>query len=283
MDQEQNKLVVILSESGLDRSRAQFILAEFQEAFADVAEWEQKAKEIIVTDETQVDDIEQAEKGYKILKKIRTGLEKSRVQMKKDPLNECRVIDGLAKTLTGLVQPVEDYLEKQAKFVEIKRKAALDARQREMIRRMNEEDLELSRIEGERKAKLEEDNERLRKEAAARDKEAAAEKQKATALILEEKRRNAEKERELEEKATKEREASEKASREAQEKADSEKRAIEEKARKEREEAEEMARSLREIAEAKLEKERREREELQAKLDAQVTCPKCGHKFTPKK
>lgn len=249
-----NPLAVIVQESGLKPSKAQYILERFQDVFDIVSEWEVKAKGIVVTDDSQKEEMEKAREGRLILQKKRTSIEASRVELKADVLNEGRVIDGIAKTLTGLIKPIEEYLEKQEKFVENKAKEEQEARQREIMRRMHEEDLERSRLEGERQAKLEEDNEKLRveterlkKEAEKREWEAGAAQREADRLLAVEKAR-----------------------------AEAALKAEQEKAQKEREELELKARQEKEKAE-------REKKELEARLASQIVCPACGHVFTPEK
>ncbi len=146
MEVVSNKLVVILQESGLDKSRAQNILENFRDAFETVAQWERAADKIIVNDENDTEAMELAGTGAKILLKIRTGIEAKRVEMKAPALNEARIIDGLAKTLTGLVAPVEENLKNKWKWVENRKKAEFDARQKEVMRRMREEEIERVRL-----------------------------------------------------------------------------------------------------------------------------------------
>lgn len=199
---ENDQLQRILGESGLDKSRAQNILENFQETFATVAEWERQADQIIVNDENDTEAMELAGKGAKILLKIRTGIEAKRVEMKAPALNETRIIDGLAKTLTGLVIPVEENLKRKWKYIELKQEAAALARRKEADKLLNEKLL----VEAQERQREEEamrtENARLKEEAVKREREIAEENRKKNALILAERQKTAD----AEDKARKERE-----------------------------------------------------------------------------
>jgi hypothetical protein len=74
--------------------------------------------------------MQQAREGRLILKAKRIEIEKTRKSLKEQSLNEGRLIDGIAKTLTLIVEPAEKHLELQERFVEIQeqnRKAELKA------------------------------------------------------------------------------------------------------------------------------------------------------------
>jgi hypothetical protein len=78
----------------------------------------------------------QAKEGRLLLKAKRIEIEKTRKSLKEQSLNEGRLIDGIAKTLTALVEPAEKHLELQERFVEIqeqKRKAELKAKRYELM------------------------------------------------------------------------------------------------------------------------------------------------------
>ncbi len=188
-----NKLEVIVQESGLDKSKAQIILDTFKDSFEIAAHWEREAKEIIVTDGTQVAAIEKAKEGRIALSAIRIKIEKTRKQQKEQSLREGQAIDGIAKTLTAVIIPIEDYLREQEKFVQIKQ-AKRDA---EILRLAHEKE-EQERIADEKaerevadkeQERIQKENARLKKEADKREKEIvkereeAAAKQKATEVL----------------------------------------------------------------------------------------------------
>lgn len=120
MDQS-TSLVKIVNESGLEKTKADYVLAKFQDYFRIAADWETKARALVVTDEKQVAEMKMAREGRLFLKEKRVAIEKSRKQLKEQSLREGKAIDGIANVLKGLIEPIEDYLEEQEKFVEIKR------------------------------------------------------------------------------------------------------------------------------------------------------------------
>ena len=127
MNQELNK---IIDNSLIEKSKSDYIKEKF-ESFTEIAlEWNKKANEIVVTDETQTDLIALAKEGRLILKSKRIEIEKTRKLLKEQSLNEGRLIDSVAKHLMSIVEPAEKHLELQERFIEIqdqKRKAELKA------------------------------------------------------------------------------------------------------------------------------------------------------------
>ena len=136
---EQNQLQVIVHESALPKTKADYILEQFQDYFKIASEWEVKAKGIVVTDASQTTDMEMARVGRLFLREKRIAIEKARKSMKEDVLREGKAIDGIANVLKALIVPIEEYLDKQEHFVEIKAK----------------EEAERLRIEEEKKAEEE--------------------------------------------------------------------------------------------------------------------------------
>lgn len=67
----ENQLQTIVSQSGLEQTKAQVILVNFQDYFALAADWEAKAKTIKVTDEKQAGDMAMARTGRLFLKEKR--------------------------------------------------------------------------------------------------------------------------------------------------------------------------------------------------------------------
>ena len=64
----ENKLEIIVKESNLEKSKADFILEKFQDYFRIAADWENKAKTITVTNETQKVEMELARTGRLFLR-----------------------------------------------------------------------------------------------------------------------------------------------------------------------------------------------------------------------
>lgn len=125
---EENKLQVIIEESGLEKSKAQVLLEKFGNYFAIAAEWEKKAQTLVVTDVGQRAEMKMAREARLFLKGKRVDIEKTRKVLKEQSLREGQTIDSIAKILTNLISPIETHLEAQERFAEIqeaKRVAAL--------------------------------------------------------------------------------------------------------------------------------------------------------------
>lgn len=257
----ENQLQVIVKESGLDATKAQFILDNFQNYFALASEWEAKAKTIVVTSGDQKDDMKLAREGRLELREKRIAVEKSRKDLKEQCLREGKAIDGIANILKALIVPIEEYLEQQERFVEIQEEKKAEARRLEIERRMAEEDRIKAEKEVAEQERLKAENARLAKEAKDRDEKYALERKAQEDLLAKERAKADADRKAIEDKAKAERM-----------KADTERREAEEKARKEKEKAK-----------AKLEAERQEVERLEQLLKDQIECPKCGHKFKVKK
>ncbi len=125
-----------LMESGLPREVVLSIDSKFKE-YEDIAnEWNKKAYEIVVTDDSQVDLMQQAREGRLLLKAKRVEIEKTRKRLKEQSLLEGRFIDSLAKRLFAIIEPAEEHLELQEKHTEIKeqlRKSKLKAERLELL------------------------------------------------------------------------------------------------------------------------------------------------------
>lgn len=276
---QENQLEVIVKESQLEPTKAQYILENFRDYFAVASEWEQKAKTIVVTREDQKAEMQMARTGRLFLREKRIAVEKARKQLKEQALREGKAIDGIANVLKALIIPIEDYLDKQERFVEIEQEKKEALMRAEIEKRIEEERIAKEKAEAEERERIRIENERLKKEAEEREKKALEERKKQEAILAKE-RAKAEAER-------KKQEAIFQAERE---KAESERRAVQEKARKEREaqekkianeraKAEEEKRKAAEQAQKKLKAEQEEKKRLAELLKNQVECPNCHHKF----
>jgi hypothetical protein len=315
----ENQLQIIVRESGLEQSKAQYILEKFQNYFEIAAQWEQKAKGIVVTDASQKAEMQMAKAGRLFLKEKRVTLEKARKELKEQSLREGKAIDGIANVLKAVIVPIEEYLEKQERFVEIQKEEAEAAHRAEVERRMEEERIAKEKAEAEERERIRLENERLKAEAIEREKQAQAERERQAKILAEQQAKAAAEKKAIEDKARKEREAAEAKARKEREvieaaarierekqakilaeqkaKADAERKKQEEVLRKAKEEAEkkrlaieEKSRREREAQAKKLadEKAKREAEQraaaeekarLEKLLANQVECPKCHHKF----
>ncbi len=247
--EEKKDLQTVVAESGLAEAKSKYLLENFS-AYAEIAsEWETRALEISVENEHQVAEMAKAREGRLLLRQKRIAIEKARVSLKAESLKEGRTIDAIAKALTGLITPIEEYLGEQEHFAENLEKAREKARQEEAEKLLREKE-EKERLEREAREREEreareaenkrirEENERLQKEADERDAEIRKERQLFKAQLVEE-------------------------------------RAAREKA--EREEADRI-RVKERLHQEEFNWLRAERKRL-AEEAARVTCPECGHVF----
>jgi len=286
MTEINNKLQVIVKDSGLELTKSQYILDKFTGYFEIASEWEKKAREIVVRDENNKVEMQMARVGRLFLRDKRIAIEKARVELKEQALREGKAIDGIANVLKALIVPIEEYLEKQERFVEIRDAELAEKKRIEEERKLEEERLAKEEAERKEQERIRLENIKLKEEAEIRERK------------MEEERKRAEEEKiKAEESARKAKEEADRLTRIAKEKAEkelaeekaraeAERVRIEEIARKEREEAERLALIEKEKAEKvialekiKLENERIEKERLQKLLDEQIECPFCHKKF----
>ena len=263
-----NELQRLVDESGLETTKAKFLLDKFSNYFDIASEWEKKARTIVITDESQTAEMEMARVGRLFLRDKRISVEKARKELKEQSLREGKAIDGIANVLKAVIIPTEEYLEKQEKFIEIKKKAEDDAHRAEVERRMEEERIAEEKAKAEAEAAERErvrlENERLKAEAIEREKQAEIERKKQQAE-LDKQRKSAEAERAKQAKKLADQKAKQDAIL-AKQKAEAaaKQKAIEDKARKEREAAE------------------AERKRLEEQLKNQIECPFCHKTFQMK-
>lgn len=115
---EQNQLVIIANEAGLAEDKSKQLLASFGNLFNDARQAVKFAKDIVVNDVSQVEEMSNARKTRLELKSIRVQVENTRKTLKEQSLREGKAIDGIANVIKALIVPVEQYLEDQEKFAE---------------------------------------------------------------------------------------------------------------------------------------------------------------------
>jgi hypothetical protein len=114
-----NKIEQLIGTGVIEKTKGDYIKEKFQDFTQSIEEWSEKANAIVVTDETQKEVMLEAREGRLLLKAKRIEVEKVRKSLKEQSLNEGRLIDSVAKYLTGLIEPAEKHLELQEKFIEI--------------------------------------------------------------------------------------------------------------------------------------------------------------------
>lgn len=125
-----NQLQIITNQAGLAEDKSKQLLVSFSDLFNDARQTVKFAKDIVVTDASQVIEMEKARNTRLELKNIRVQVEKNRKDLKEQSLREGKAIDGIANVIKALIVPVEEYLENQEKFaerIEIERKNKVES------------------------------------------------------------------------------------------------------------------------------------------------------------
>ena len=185
----ENQLQVIVQESGLEPSKAKYILEKFQDYFEVASEWEKKAKALVVTNESQVTEMEMARTGRLFLREKRIAVENARKNLKEQSLREGKAIDGIANVLKALIVPIEEYLEKQEKFVEIREEAKREAKRIEIEARMAEEERIAAEKAAAEQERLRVENEKLKAEAQKKENALMEERKKQEAILAAERKK----------------------------------------------------------------------------------------------
>lgn len=273
-----NDLDLLQNQTLIPQERAQYIRQQFAE-FEGVADnWKAKAESLVVTSEEQVGEMQMARAGRLAISKVRIAIDKTRKKLKENSLEEGRLIDGIAKTLTNLISPIEEHLKAQETFADrakakrmeeliTRRKGLLEAEGMGtgglVLEEMTEEEFG-QMLDMAKAAKLarEENARKDAEEAAARAKAEAEEREQQRLEMERLRKENAERERQLaEERAKSEAERKAAEARERAQREEQEKRIAEERAK-----AAEEARKAKEIADKKAEEERVAREKAEAEL-----------------
>jgi len=252
-----DKLELIIKESKLEKTKADYILEKFKDYFSIASEWEKKAKTIKVVNENQIADMKMARIGRLELRQKRIDVENSRKKLKEDCIREGKTIEGIANVLKGLIIPIEKYLDNQEHFIENKQKAEAELKKLEHIKEIEAEKIEMERLEAERLKKQRIENVKMKKEIEMRE---IARIEREQQIEIERKKQA--------EKLEEQRIESERKQKE-----------IEEIARIEREQIEKEKIEKLEIERIKNEKIEQEKKKLEKKLAEMIECPFCHKKF----
>lgn len=126
-DQTPTGLALIVAETGLEKETANMIVARFVQFMEQIAEWETKAKALVVTDVAQIEEMKQAREARLILKNIRVDADKVRKELKEDSLRYGRAVQSVYNAIESRITPIEDHLMNQEKFAEFEERKRLNA------------------------------------------------------------------------------------------------------------------------------------------------------------
>jgi type IV secretory pathway VirB10-like protein len=249
MENQNNEIALVAQNAGLAPTGVENLLNKFAAYFNEAKKLAEGAREIVVTDESQTDLMLKARETRLTLKSLRTHVEAVRVELKEQSLREGRAIDGVSNLIKALIVPVEEHLEKQEKYAEVKELERIQKKYEERVNLLTPyvDDISLYAIKDMSDVAF--DNLLTGCKTSFQAKKDAKAKVEAD-RIAEEKRK--------EEEAKKIREENEKLKREAEEKEKESARIAaeqEEKLKKEREAREEAEAKLKAEKEAQLKKE----------------------------
>ncbi len=137
-----NQLQVILDEQNVTQESGQSLLEAFGAPFTEAGEILATYESIKVADEEDFATMAEARDKRLALKRIRTGVESKRKELKEGIVKTGRAIDSVARFVRETIEPAEKYLESQEKFAEIKaaeRAAALKAERIEALSRLTDD------------------------------------------------------------------------------------------------------------------------------------------------
>lgn len=219
MENKTNQLTLMVKDNGLEKNEEQKLISSFSDYELMAKDWEEKARSIVVTNESQTAEMNMAKAGRLFLAKKRIDVERTRKELKEQSLRKGQVIDSIAKFLVSLIEPTEKYLKEQEDFVKIQEEKKLEELRVELEKKEEQERIEKEKSEKEEQEKIRIENENLRKEAVEREKAIELERQKqqeelkakqaeADATLKKEREEYRIKQAELEEISRKEREES---------------------------------------------------------------------------
>lgn len=142
---EDSELVKIIKKSDVPDSVVASLQNSFAPFYKEASDMQKEAKELIVSDENDVDGMKRARELRLKLKGIRVEAEKTRKDLKNESLRTGKAIDGIANVLKFLIVPLEEHLEGQEKFKELLEKKRLEElegkRESELSKYVSEESL----------------------------------------------------------------------------------------------------------------------------------------------
>jgi hypothetical protein len=128
-----NELVVLVEQSGLEKTKGQILLDKFSGYFKEAGEYEQKLNALLLKETPDKADMQVAGVFRKAMKTKRVEVENTRKALKEESLREGQTIDSIAKILKNLIEPLEEKAESIEKFQERKEAAEKEARKQERL------------------------------------------------------------------------------------------------------------------------------------------------------
>jgi len=122
---DETALAKIVEENNLPKATAELALGQFTVFLHHAAKYEAQATAINVTSSDQLEEMAEARKVRLGLKSIRVEAEKRRKCLKAESFRFGKAIDGMANIVKAIIVPLEEHLDRQERFTEIKEAKAL--------------------------------------------------------------------------------------------------------------------------------------------------------------
>jgi len=140
----ENSITKYIQENELAPETSKTLQELFNPLFEQADEWVAKAKEINVTDCNQTREMAVARQVRLALRDIRVNTEKVRKTAKEESLRKGKAIDGIANVIKYLIEPIEEHLEKQEKFVELQEEKRKDELRDKRVSQLEKYELDLT-------------------------------------------------------------------------------------------------------------------------------------------
>ena len=133
--EQKNELELYVEQNKIDNTN---ILSNFGNLYQEARQIVDEVKDIVVIDESQKDLMQKARENRLKLQKIRVNADKIKTELKAGIIRDGRAIDGINNLFKALIVPVEEHLEKQEKFVEIKEQLRLEKQYSERVEKLSQ-------------------------------------------------------------------------------------------------------------------------------------------------
>lgn len=133
--EQKNELELYVEQNKIDNTN---ILSNFGNLYQEARQIVDEVKDIVVIDESQKDLMQKARENRLKLQKIRVNADKIKTELKAGIIRDGRAIDGINNLFKALIVPVEEHLEKQEKFAEIKEQLRLEKQLNERVEKLSQ-------------------------------------------------------------------------------------------------------------------------------------------------
>lgn len=118
---QNSELEIVVTESGVTKETSTILMDNFLPMFEKAKEWKAKAESLVVTDVSQIREMQEARIARLALRDIRIQADKTRKALKEESLRYGKAVQGVYNVIEYLITPIEKHLEEQEKFAEVQR------------------------------------------------------------------------------------------------------------------------------------------------------------------